>query len=661
MPRRDGQPTPVHRLRPNDTVWTPPAVVFLDTETRWQDDGDDEVHQLRLWVAQRVDRRNVRKTIPAVEWGRGDTAAGLARWLDAQAVGRPCLWLYAHNLNFDLAVVPLPMLLAPLGWRVTDFSMRRGAPWLRLAKGSKTLTVCDSWSWIPTRLESLATLTGGHKPPLPGNGDGWDAWEARCAADVDLLARAVLALMDWWDDRHLGRWTISGAGSGWNAFRHRASGERHVMDVDPRLVSMDRDAVRGGRKDAQHAMAGGDGPWAELDLVAAYPTVAAHLPLPVKRAWEFDHLPLDSPWIASRFYGPVAEVVVRTDRPLYPVRHDGVTWYPVGEFATTLAGPELAAARDAGHLVAIGRGQMHKLGWALAPWARWVLDPTEGGTVEVPPVALVATKSWGRAVIGKFAARSHTAEALPGPATLGWSVTDAWDARVGRKASEVQMAGQAWWVTYDAEGDNAYPAVLAWVESEVRVRLGRVLDALGPAWWTCDTDGLIVELYRPDLWALSGVAQLTGRPRDVLGVAEALCDRLAGLVAPLVLRPKRVFDSLSVTGPQQLVAGGERRWSGVPAGAVESSPGKFTARDWPKLGWQIKHGRPGTYVRPVRTVTWGGPTVHRWVGEDGTCWPVEFRRDRRAGNVMVPWSGSRWAAEGVRLAPEQYVKLAPLR
>jgi hypothetical protein len=651
---RNGHPIPVHNLRPNEANWSPPSVIFLDTESAWETAGTDEVHRLRCWVACHVDRRNVRKTTGPVCWDWGRTAPDFAQWLSTRTRGRQSVWVYAHNLNFDLVTTGLADEMAALDWEITDFAVTSKTPWLRLRRGTKVVTVTDSWSWLPASLESVATMMGDGKARLPANADSMDDWWVRCAKDVDLTARAVLTLMDWWDREQLGRWTISGAGSGWNAMRHRESGVRHTIDPEPALVAQDRLAVRGGRKDAAVVRSATGGPWVELDLVAAYPTVARELPCPIKREFTFDHLPVNSGLIGNRFHGVIADCVISTDRPRYPVHHQGVTWYPVGTFHTVLAGPELAWARANGDLMRVGAGQGHRLGLALRPWATWVLDPSEGGSVDVPAVARLACKAWGRSVLGKFAARSHTRDQLEGAAPAGWSVTDMWDARVGRKGAEVTMAGRSWLVTMDADTENCYPAVLAWVESEVRARLGRVLEALDGAWWTCDTDGLLVDMTNPLAWAGLGIVRVRDQTRDAWGLAQALCNQLAPEVAPLVLRPKKVFDSLAVLGPQHLVAGSERRLSGVRADAVEVQPGQFMARDWPGLKWQMSHSVPGQYRRPLRTSTFTAPTVHRWVLADGCTAPVEMALTDSGANQLLPFGGSWSCSHGVELAPAQY-------
>lgn len=658
-PKRNG-PVPIHNLRPNETVWTPPSVAFIDTEAHWAEHDLGELQTFRLWVGLLVDRRQVKHKTPGHTWGDGDTPAELADWVEAGMVGRDTLWVYCHNLGYDMAISALPLRLAERGWEIRDFSVRSGAPWFRLGRRHKTVTLVDSWSWIPESLASIAALMGRHKVELPDELADRGEWFARCASDVDLTARFMLDLMAWWDEHRLGRWTISGAASGWNAYRHRKHTWPVVVDVTPELVAEDRQAVRGGRKDSAVSKHLSGGPWVELDLERAYPTAARELPGPFRRAWRFQGLALDSQWIGSPHFGPVALCELATETPRYPVKWRGVNWYPVGRFRTWLAGPELAEARDRGELVAIGRGQMHQLGYPMRDWANWVMDPTAGGTVDVPAVAVAACRSWGRSVIGKWGAHAHTAE-LRGVATRpGWHVTEAFDARTMSRAAEVDMAGKQWWVTYDGDGENCYPAVLAWIESHIRVRLSRVLDMLDGAWVTADTDGLLVELYRPDQWWTHLTGGRRSRVRDVMGAAQRLCDELAPLVAPLTLRPKKVVRSLDVLGPQHYHADEDRRYAGLSHRAVQLGPGEYQVTEWPGLQYQMNNANPGTYLRPTRTVRYLGPTCHRWVLANGRTLPVRMTVDAAGGNQVLGWSESYGQQLGQALAGVQYQKLQAL-
>lgn len=650
-------PAPVHYLRPNHAEWSPPAVIFLDTETRVLPGAEPETLALRCWAAHYVDRRLSRGAAWRCEWGTGETAAQLVAWIDTVTRGRSTVWLYCHNLSFDLVTTRLPLEMVRDGWTVTDASIGGKAPWLRLARGKKRVTVVDSWSWLPGPLADLAARAGLDKPPLPDDNDGLDVWLQRCTADVAILESAMLELMDWWDRNQLGRWNLTGASTGWNAFRHTRAGERIVVDTDPEPVAADRAAYHGGRRGTWFIGEHRAGPYFELDFTAAYPTVAAELPLPIARARRFDSLPTDSPLVHSDRWGIVARVRIRTDVPRWPCRVGKRTWYPVGEFWADLAGPDIAAAAELGALVEIGPGGVHRLGRAMTPWARWCLDVQNGEHPDAPPTARFAAKHWGRSVIGKWAARGFDKIELGGAPTLGWGHEEVWHHDLNVHGNMVDLGGRRWLVIESGDNDNAYPAVPAYVEAHVRTRLNRVIDALGPGCvLQCDTDGLIVAGRTVGTRAARGsFAYPPDMPTP--GRLARVLESVAPLVAPLTLRVKSRADHVKILGPQHLMFGEQRRLSGIPASATEQPGGSFLVKQWPKLSWQMRHGSAAGYVRPERRPTIRGSHPTGWVLADGAVVPVEARIGRDGTNTIVGWESSSYARAGLRAGAQQHREL----
>lgn len=626
-----GRNVPVHYLRPNEAVWTPPAVVSFDTETVAELDGDSEILTLRCWVARVTDRRGQNGREAIRDRAYGTTAEQLAEQINGWSVRRPVLWCYAHNLGFDLTTTQLPLQLSALGWEVTDAAIDGRSPWVRLKKGYKRLALCDSHSVLPKPLAEIGEAVGQVKPPLPAEDDSPEAWRYRCESDCEILESALLGLMAWWDSEQLGRWTITGGGCGWNAFRHKPSPWRIVVDPDDDGLALDRSAIYGGRRQVWRYGDLPPGDYVEADLAQAYATVAATLPLPWRRGRRFDQLPVDSWLIGPDRWGMVAECEIETDVPRWPVKLGGRVWYPVGRFRTTLAGPEIAEARALGCLRAVGAGQVHQLGMAMQPWARWLLDCQDPARADVPAVARIACKHWGRAVIGKWAQR-HYSRLMLGPSPVdGWGREAGWDRGSGVRGSMVDMAGKRWWCAADDDGDNAYPAILAYVESYVRVRLGRVIDACQQRRLVqCDTDGLL----------------LAGLPVRQLA-------RLDAAANPLTLRVKRTYSQVRMLGPQHYTAGGERHYSGVSKQAEPGADGKLHAHTWPGLAWQMAHGSGRGYVRPAVRYFVHGPYIAGWVILGGQVRPPECRIRDPDGNQLARWAETRWSAAGDQLARDQ--------
>ena len=187
--------------------------------------------------------------------------------------------------------------------------------------------MCDSWGWLRAELAAIGADIGAPKLPLPDWSDPDSEWLARCQGDVDILARAMCQLMDWWDAEQLGSWTLTGSAGGWNTWRHRTTDPLPLIVPDELQTAADRQAIYGGRREAfRHGRLDG-GPWVLLDFVAAYPTIAAHFPLPAARQGNFDSLPVESSLLCGDQYGVIAECVVRLQAPRYPVRVGGRVVY----------------------------------------------------------------------------------------------------------------------------------------------------------------------------------------------------------------------------------------------------------------------------------------------------------------------------------------------
>lgn len=651
---------PVHYLTENKREWSPGAVIFFDTESRRVVHPGGETHRLRLWTARAVDRRPVRGKAQRNVAEQGFTPGDLADAVCDLTKGRKSVWLFAHNLSFDLSVSMLPKMLVDRGWTITAQTLGGKSPWLRLNRKGTTLAICDTWSWLPVSVAELGQAVGIPKPPLPTDDDTDEAWFTRCQADTDIIARAMCDLMDWWDAKRLGNWTTTGPATGWNAYRHNAETRQVVIHPDPEIVAEDRAYVHGGRRVTWSLGDHRAGPYLELDIERAYPTVAAHFPLPHQHGARFESLPLDHVNLDHPRWSVVARCLIRTRTPSVPVRWQGKIYYPVGEFWANLAGPDIVEARRNGQLLRIGPGRTHQLSYSMRPWAAWALDTISGRWKRDPAVARIAVKHWSRTTIGKWAAHGYTAEPWGQAPDSGWGFEDAWDHNSQCHAAVQDVAGQRWFVAANGDPENAYPVIFAWVESHVRVALNRAVDMIGDgALLSGNTDGLIASQSIMGTAAAGGSVLapvgLAGRAR-----ADYVIAAVNAAIAPFTLRVKTSAGRVTVTGPQHVRFGDRLSMSGVPAKADEIAPNTFQFTTWPKLSSQLARGMDGTYERTVRTVRMATTHPSGWVLTDGRVVAAEMTTDAAGNNVMLPWLETRWSALGLVPADEQRPDLAKL-
>ena len=628
---------PPHRLRPNESEWSPGAVCFFDTESSWRSTAQGELHTIRLWVGWTVIRRGTDRKTGQERRSWGTTVASLADYLEGSMRGIDTLWVVAHNLAFDLSLTRLPEELARRGWQPQAQSVNPGSAWLRLSRRSKRLTFVDSFTYLPRSLQEIGRLIAYDKPPLPDNADDIESWRARCEADVEIIGRAMLQLMDWWDRECLGHWTVTGPATGWNALRHRRDTPSLHIHRDEGITALERDAIYGGRREAYTVGKLSGGRYRDWDIHAAYPTVAIMHALPREAGGQFDRLALSRYRQLRPRYGIIAKVHIARAGGHVPVRINGEVWYPEGEVVTTLASPEIDRAIQCGCGVTIGPGVIYWLSTAYAGWASWVVDAADGRLPNTPPVARLAAKHWSRAVIGKFAAHGANIECIGDAPTMDWTCQEAVDLDRHDVYLLVNLAGKQYAVRPDGEADNSFPAVFAWVESYVRVTLDKLIRTLPHCRiLQVDTDGLLVE-------ELADVDIATWAHR-ALGVD---------------LRCKLESDEVEIIGPQHLRIGQVRRLAGVSRDAVEVSPREYEYNLWPGIPWQLSSGPSEGYLRPHVRVALKGPYVHRWVLADGSTEPVRtVVRDGRTH--ILPWSPSSPRGSYVPLATSQHPYLQAL-
>lgn len=667
---------PVHNLGPNARESSPHEVLVIDTETLQIKGTDPVVQQLNLWVGKLVRRHGKNPRRPRETWGRGRTAEQLADFVEEQVKGQPTLWVYCHNLSFDLAVTRLPLQLMARGWRLGAHALATEAPWAFMAKGNYSIRLADSFSILPRPLGEIGDELGIGKLPLPSDGDSDAAWWARCERDVEITSQALVQAMDWWDENRLGCWSTTGPQTGWNMMRHLCvkqkggppivhrgpaesgwtqRGDGHVtIHPDPVARVFERATLYQGRREAWVTGVRPEGTYTELDFRTAHLTVAAAFKLPCRRGVAFESLPLDTPYLEHPNLGIIAKAVIATDVPRYPFRAKGGICYPVGIFETVLAGPELAEAKARGELLAIRAGYFYRLSYHMQPWALYCESVLNAPRDQVPPAARIMVKAFTTRVFGKWCARTSRLRYEGKSPVSGWDAVHARDSRTHHPVTVLHIGGQMQEWIRDQEGDDSFPAVLSWVQSLVRVYLGRAVDAIGEkSMVAVSTDSLLV-----DLEALYAGGHLGAPAGDEMYDADLyagfVARQLAGEVKPFDPRVKAVVPNVEVVTAQHVRVGKQRKYSGVPKGAKETRHNRFTFTTWPKLGGQIAAGDMRGFVQPQRRVDLTKACVNRYSAVDGCTGPVVARLSEWGGTQLIrpatggceahgaPWSERQW-------------------
>lgn len=629
------RPQSVHWLHPNAQERSPYRVLVVDTETIPPDPADPDRQVLRLWSATIVRRHGADPQLSRREHYRGRTAAELVELVASVARSDRTTWLVTHNLSFDLTVTELPVLLTAAGWRITEAALTTDSPWCRMARGTRRLVVADSWSWFPASVEYLGQLVGLPKVKLPEWEDSDGAWWRRCDRDVAIVVRALVSAMDWWDAGHFGNWSITGPATGWSSYRHRRPRPHVLVDPDPEARAWEMRAVTGGRKEVRRLGRQPAGLYADLDISTAHLTAMAGFVLPFRRLRRFRSMDPGDRALHSGLLDVMATCEVEVSAPRYPWESGRGTFYPVGRFHAQLAGPELREAIARGELRSIGPGIVYLCSPHMAEWALWLATLLDEGNADVPAAVRLLAKHWSRCVPGKWAGHTSDVVSREPDARPGWQVERAVIMPGRRSADLLRVGGERWTIVRDEWADDAFPAILAWIQSATRVAISRLVDILGPAVVSMNTDGIVVdvgEVLDVHGW---GTEPATSATFPQLRELAALCAAWDDVLDPFAVRIKRAARLVTVISPQHLILDGEKRLAGIPARAITLADGRYSFTQWPKLRVQIaREGPPG-----YRTVQAKVALVHvppsGWLLADGRVVPVTVRPNGRGGERIA--------------------------
>lgn len=458
-----------YRLAANHGCEAPRNVVVFDCETttkRITKDGRVTSQIFRIAVAKsyRIDKgRRTREKVL-----RTDSHSELWQWISSHQKPRELLWVFAHNLHFDLTVSHFFELLdnntytlGPVYPRPGDSRVRGRKPWKGMACFSRSpyflkvmgktgrVNLVDSFNYIPASLASIGESLGLPKMDIDFGSCTEQELYQYCENDVEILARLVHHLIEAWRRIDGGVWQVTAAGLAAHAWAHHRSSPGSpsvapdvVFDSNPAIDALEREAYYGGYTGAFYLgrTAGipamrelvpeeTEGPLPEqpsgmiysVDVRSLYPSVMADGLFPRQRHEFRDDITPDelSRLICGR--GATARVRIASWSNEYPTRTERGLIYQTGDYWTVLCGEELRRAIDSGDIREVEWAQFYSVGRIFMNFVQkfWELRKTakQSGDTSIDILSKMILNS----LSGKFAQRPGRWQHVPDhPAEHRW-------------------------------------------------------------------------------------------------------------------------------------------------------------------------------------------------------------------------------------------------
>ena len=361
-------------------------------------------------------------------------------------------------------------------------------------------------------------------------------------------------------DEDLGNFAPTLAGQAWNAWRHRFYRHRIYHHGKPRVMSLEREAYRGGRNESYYFGDLSGVPWTLLDIRSMYPSIMAKTPLPFNLISTGKELTQTGLRKMLAQFGVIAHCVIRSDEPYYMVKGTQGCTFPTGTFSATLSTPEIIHALDNKHFLGCRMWAAYEQAILFSDYVQFFWGARRDAEQRGDTLRAMICKLLMNSLYGRFGMRYQNWEPDGGGHMPGWDKWSEIDAQTGEisnyRAINGMIEKQMGWI----EGNNILTAICTHITAWGRDRLWQIMQRAGREHVAyCDTDSVIVDS--------DGLKNLEGEiENNTLGA----------------LRVQQQSDVLIIGGEKNYRMGDTIRRSGIKAEAEEIR--KDTFRQFIRMG-----------------------------------------------------------------------------
>ena len=483
-----------HLIRPNAANSVPARRLYLDTEAAVERRPGGVEHQTLAFGWACFERSAGPRDPERVweRWRRFTTPGEFWDFIDELLPPQTTLHVYAHNWDYDAALIALESESAAHGWETTQYARATHTLFIRLRRGRQHLVLVDTLNYYQMSVALLGEAVGVAKLPMPHAGASPDVWDAYCRADIAVLRAAMHAYFRLVREGGLGKCALTVPAQAFHAWRHRHMHVPVLVLAAPDVSALERSAYHGGRTEVFYDRPL-PGPVYALDVNGMYPSVMSTEPMPHFKMGKGHALPVARLSELLEKRAVIATALVRASEPCYPVVRSGRLIFPTGTFETTLASPELRLALERGEVLAVGPWVAYRRALLFQSYVEQFYALRRRYEAEGNLAMALVAKLLLNGLYGKFGQSGRRWELC----RAGYEppVRDFYARCPGAPYALLHHVrlGQVLHNVREGESAESFPAIAAHITSAARVKLWRYFELAGREnVYYCDTDSLYV-------------------------------------------------------------------------------------------------------------------------------------------------------------------------
>lgn len=539
-----------HKLKENKRGSFPRHLIIFDTETTPIETPTHEVHQLRLGYAKYV-QLNSDLSIRREDDCVFTTAQEFWQFVEDHTYEKTCLYIFAHNVDFDMSVVQGYSYLRELGYDVTKWFVHNNGLFIRAKKGRKSIVVSDTLMLFPFSLKEIGKYAGVEKLDMPDFSANDDSWVEYCKRDVEVLTCALLKYMKFIKENDLGNFQFTIASQSFSAFRHRFMNHEIYIHGNPSITELEVQSYFGGRTEA-FKIGTFKGSLYYLDVNSMYPFVMRNYHYPIRYLGEMSNITVAELRELVKDFCVIAEVTVETNIPIVPVRREKVI-FPIGRFKGVYATGEIKLLLEKNMVKEVHRVLVYQKARIFKDYVDFFYALKIKAKQERDDFTYFMAKLFLNSLYGKFGQRTSDLELVTDdPLKMEEYSLPMVSFAVGEEKF-IRFDEKIWKVKKREPAYNSFIAIASHVTSYARAYLFRLMEHVGlEKIYYMDTDSLVV-----DQEGFEKLKRFINKTR--LGALDI----------------KEVFEELTILGAKAYITKDVRRIKGIPARARQVSDNSF--------------------------------------------------------------------------------------
>jgi len=483
-----------HFLTASKQGQLPVRLVFFDTETKPVETALPETTDQKLWFGYGAYVRRFDDFIwSEPKWKHFEQPTEFWDWIFELSAEKTALYVFAHNLGFDVSVTKGFDILVNNGWEGEKPILDDPPSVIKYRKNGKTIVLLDTLNFFRVPLWVLGKSVGIEKLEMPQYSDPLEMWETYGHRDVEVILYAIIQWLNFVHNENLGNFAKTLPGQSLQAFRHRFMTHKIYIDSNEDALELARRAFHGGRTECFKL-----GKFKEnvhcVDINSQYPTVMKDNRYPLKLLTRMKKC---TPEALQSFIDNglcvVADVCVETGRPIYPIIRDEKLVFPVGNFVTSLSTPEIAEALSHNEIVQVYEASVYSAAPIFKDYIEYFWAQRKIAQENDDLTGSYMYKLLMNSLYGKFGQNGRVFLDVGKADNNDVKVYKVWDAELKTHRKFRQFAGVIQEESKDSESRDSHPAIAAHVTAYGRVLLWKLIDVagLGNVFY-CDTDSLFV-------------------------------------------------------------------------------------------------------------------------------------------------------------------------